>query len=160
MGLNALSVCLYEEREALEDVAFKLEQEYLVLLAGRHRLVERTTAEFRRAVQALDAVSRRRADLVAAAASDMRLSDVPTLGALAGAVEDDDERKVLEEHRQAMIALVERIGDLSSQNRELLARHLAATTDALALLGAEPSYSSSGEARTGAPRTRIVDARA
>lgn len=160
MGLNALSVCLFEEREALDEVAFKLEQQYLVLCAGRHALVERTTAEFRRAVQVLDAASRRRADLVAAAAVELRLTATPTLGGLADAVEDEDERHVLEEHRRAMVELVQRIGELSTRNRELLARNLAATTDALALLGAEPSYSSTGEHLTGAVVPRILDARA
>ena len=38
MGLNALLVCLFEESEALEHLAFKLEQEQLVLVAGRPQL--------------------------------------------------------------------------------------------------------------------------
>ena len=83
-------------------------------------------------------VSRRREQLVAAAAGELGLPATTTLSALADAAPDEDERRVLGERRQVMRAQVARISDLCAQNREILARNLAATTDALALLGDEP----------------------
>ena len=160
MGLNALVVCLFEESEALEHLAFKLEQEQLVLLAGQPRLLARNNAEFEGAVKSLDAVSRRREQLVSEAALDMGLGPAPTLGALAEATQDDDERRVLEERRLAMLGLVGQINDLCARNREILARNLAATTDALALLGDGPSYTAMATTAAGASRPRMLDAKA
>jgi hypothetical protein len=160
MGLNALVVCLFEESEALEHLAFKLEQEQLVLVAGKPRLLARNSAEFEQAVTALAAVSRRREQLVVAAAEELGLPSTSTLSALADAAADEDERRVLGERRQIMRVQVARISDLCAKNREILARNLAATTDALALLGEGPSYTAMATTTVGAPRARVLDARA
>jgi hypothetical protein len=160
MGLNALVVCLFEESEALEHLAFKLEQEQLVLVAGKPRLLARNSAEFEQAVRALDSVSRRREQLVSDAAAELGLAPTITLGALADAAQDEDERRVLAERRQAMRVLVARINELCTTNREILARNLAATTDALALLGESPSYTAMATTTVGAPRPRMLDAKA
>jgi hypothetical protein len=160
MGLNALVVCLFEESDALEHLAFKLEQEQLVLVAGKPRLLARNSAEFEQAVKALDVVSRRREELVLAAAAELGLPPATTLSALADAAPDEDERRVLGERRQIMRGQVARISDLCAKNRDILARNLAATTDALALLGESPSYTAMATTTVGAPRFRVLDARA
>jgi hypothetical protein len=160
MGLNALVVCLFEESEALEHLAFKLEQEQLVLVAGKPRLLARNSAEFEQAVTALAVVSRRREELVVVAAEELGLPPTSTLSALADAAADEDERRVLGERRQIMRTQVARISDLCAKNREILARNLAATTDALALLGEGPSYTAMATTTVGAPRARVLDARA
>jgi hypothetical protein len=56
--------------------------------------------------------------------------------------------------------LVERINRLCATNREILARNLAATTDALALLGESPSYTAMATTTAMAPRPRMLDAKA
>jgi hypothetical protein len=160
MGLNALVVCLFEESEALEHLAFKLEQEQLVLVAGKPRLLARNSAEFEEAVKALDLVSRRREQLVTEVAGELGLSPPTSLSVLADAAPDEDERRVLGERRQVMRAQVARINELCAKNREILARNLAATTDALALLGESPSYTAMATTTVGAPRSRMLDARA
>jgi len=160
MGLNALLVCLFEETEALDHLAFKLEQEQLVLMAGRPRLLARNSVEFEQAVRALDDVSRRREQLVAVATEELGLPAPTTLGALAEASPDEDERRILTERRGIMQTLVNRINALCVTNREILARNLAATTDALALLGESPSYTAMATTTVGAARPRMLDARA
>lgn len=160
MGLNALVVCLFEESEALEHLAFKLEQEQLVLVAGKPRLLARNSAEFEQAVTALAVVSRRRERLVAAAASELGLLPTTTLSALAAAAQDEDERRVLGDRRRAMREQVDRITELCAKNREILARNLAATTDALALLGDTPTYTAMATTTAAAPRSRVLDAKA
>jgi hypothetical protein len=160
MGLNALLVCLFEESEALEHLAFKLEQEQLVLVAGKPKLLARNSAEFEQAVKALDAISRRREQLVVGVAAELGLPPTTTLSVLADAASDDDERRVLSERRQVMRAQVGRINDLCTKNREILARNLAATTDALALLGDGPSYTAAATTTPGAAPPRVLDARA
>jgi len=158
--MHAAVVCLFEESEALEHLAFKLEQEQLVLVAGKPRLLARNSAEFEQAVTALAAVSRRREQLVVAAAAELGLPPTSTLSALADAAQDEDERRVLCERREIMRSQVGRITDLCAKNREILARNLAATTDALALLGEGPSYTAMATTTVGAPRARVLDARA
>jgi hypothetical protein len=160
MGLNALLVCLFEESEALEHLAFKLEQEQLVLIAGKPKLLARNSVEFEQAVKALAAVSGRREELVVGAAAELGLGPTTTLGALADATTDDDERRVLSERGKTMRAQVARINDLCAKNREILARNLAATTDALALLGEGPSYTAGATTTSGTTRPRMLDARA
>lgn len=160
MGMNALVVCLFEESEALEHLAFKLEQEQLVLVAGKPRLLARNNAEFEAAVQALAAVSRRREQLVADAAAELGRPPSTTLSTLADAAADEDERRVLSERREVMRTQVARITDLCAKNRALLARNLAATTDALALLGDSPSYTAMATTTVGTRRSRMLDARA
>jgi FlgN protein len=160
MGLNGLVVCLFEESEALEHLAFKLEQEQLVLVAGKPRLLARNSAEFEQAVKDLDVVSRRREQLVTAAAAELGLSPPTTLSVLADSATDEDERRVLGERRRVMRAQVARITELCAKNREILAGNLAATTDALALLGESPSYTAMATTTVGAPRSRMLDARA
>jgi hypothetical protein len=59
-----------------------------------------------------------------------------------------------------MRAQVARISDLCARNRQILARNLAATTDALALLGDGPSYTAMATTTVGAPRAHMLDARA
>jgi len=59
-----------------------------------------------------------------------------------------------------MRAQVARISELCAGNRAILARNLAATTDALALLGDSPSYTAMATTTVGAPRSRMLDARA
>ena len=90
----------------------------------------------------------------------MGLSATTTLGALADAAQDEDERRVLGERRRVMRDLVERISDLCVKNREILARNLAATADALALLGDGPSYTAMATTTVNVPRPRILDAKA
>jgi flagellar biosynthesis/type III secretory pathway chaperone len=160
MGLNALVVCLFEESEALEHLAFKLEQEQLVLVAGRPRLLARNSAEFEQAVKALAEVSRRREQLVATAAAEVGLAPTTTLSALADVASDEDERRVLGDRRQVMRAQVARINSLCAKNREILARNLAATTDALAMLGDSPTYTAAAKTKVSAPRSRMLDAKA
>ena len=160
MGLNALVVCLFEETEALEHLAFKLEQEQLVLMAGRPRLLARNNAEFEQAVDALAVISRRREQLVAVAAGELGLPVATTLRALADVSPDEDERRILTERRRVMQDLVERVNALCRANREILARNLAATTDALSMLGEGPSYTAMATTTVAAAPPRMLDAKA
>lgn len=45
MGLNELSTVLWRERELLETLLFKLEEEELILASGRTRWIGRATRE-------------------------------------------------------------------------------------------------------------------
>jgi flagellar biosynthesis/type III secretory pathway chaperone len=105
-------------------------------------------------------VSRRREQLVATAAAEVGLAPTTTLSALADVASDEDERRVLGDRRQVMRAQVARINSLCAKNREILARNLAATTDALAMLGDSPTYTAAAKTKVSAPHSRMLDAKA
>ncbi len=155
------AACLSEECAALEQLLFKLEEEHLVLASGRHRWLDQASAEVAAAVEALELTERRRLALADAIVGHLGLPVQATLGDIADAL-DEQRGDVLRDLRRQMRTLLERVHDLVQQNRDLLARGLAATADALALLGATPpaAYDASGVAPAPAGPARLFDARA
>ncbi|HZU80315.1 MAG TPA: flagellar protein FlgN [Acidimicrobiales bacterium] len=156
------AACLSDECAALEHLLFKLEEEHLVLASGRHRWLDQASAEVSAAVETLDLTERRRLGLADAIIGALGLPVAATLGDIADAI-DIEQAEVLRDYRRRMRDLLEKIHDLVQRNRDLLARGLAATADALALLGAGPTAAYDA---TGAPPpdhagfARIFDARA
>jgi flagellar biosynthesis/type III secretory pathway chaperone len=161
MGLDHLSICLWDEQAALEDLAFRLEQELLVLTSGRHQWLNRTTAEVAVALNRLGDLEKRRLEISRSVAEELGVTGDATLSALAEASVPDD-AKTLRDHRQRLRDLLGLVQGLAERTRFVLARNLAATNDALACMGATPvsAYDAGGAVR---PRTRerswLVDAK-
>ncbi|HXX90044.1 MAG TPA: flagellar export chaperone FlgN [Acidimicrobiales bacterium] len=155
-----LSVCLWEERAALEQLVFRLEQENLVLASGRHRLLMQSTAEVAASSAAVDQVEQRRIELTAAIAADTGLAADATLEVITEVL-DAPAAEALRSHRAALRRLVGLVTDLVQRNRELIARGLAATVDALTLVGAAPAgaYDASGTAPAGVGGALVYDSR-
>jgi hypothetical protein len=156
-----LSACLWEERAALEQLVFRLEQENLVLASGRHRLLRPSTAEVATASAEVNRIEQRRLEITRSVGEELHLGPDATLESIADAV-DGPLADALRGHRQALRALVRLVTGLVEANRELIARGLAATTDALALVGAAPpgAYTASGAASGSAYGALMLDARA
>lgn len=161
MGMDDLSVCLWEQRAALEHLAFRLEEELLVLAAGRHRWLTRTVAEVNDAYAAVDRAERRRAEAAKDLARQLGLPAEATLANLAEAAADDD-AETLRRHRTILRQLLSTVQELADRASELLARNLSATADALALLGVAPSpaYQPGGAPRLDRAGSWLVDTRA
>ena len=53
MGVNELSAVLWRERELLELLTFKLEEEQLLLTAGKSRWIEHATREVEQVLERL-----------------------------------------------------------------------------------------------------------
>ncbi|HUO47454.1 MAG TPA: flagellar export chaperone FlgN [Acidimicrobiales bacterium] len=154
-----LSACLWEERAAIEQLVFRLEQENLVLVSGRHRLLMQSTAEVAAASAAVDQLESRRLEITGALGKQLGLAWPVTIEALALAVPESSE--TLRAHRAALGDLVGSVTDLVDRNRALIARALAATTDALALVGAAPAgaYDASGTRAAASLGSLMLDAR-
>jgi ABC-type transporter Mla subunit MlaD len=159
MTVESLYACLWEERQALDDLVYHLEAELSLVEAGRHRRLPRATAAVQHALAELAARDRARAEAVATLAGQLGLERTCTLEALAQAIPDHTD--LLREHRRVLRNLVGQVDDLTRRLRSLLARHLAATTDALALLGVPPSYPTAGSSTpaTHLAPSVLVDAR-
>jgi len=160
MRLDRLSVCLWDEQAALEELAFRLDEELLVLTSGRHQWLTRATAEVALALSRLGEVERRRTDSARELAEELGLSGVVTLKSLAEAAEPDDAR-TLSEHRDNLLHLLGLVQELAERNRAMIASNLAATTDALACIGAAPvsAYNSAGVRNSPQEHFCLLDAK-
>ena len=102
MGLPDVSTVLWRERELLELLLFKLEEEQLVLTSGRTRWLAHATREVEMVIGQLREAELERAVLVDALAAELGLAPAPSLTALAGAAPSpwDD---LLRAHRAAFV---------------------------------------------------------
>jgi hypothetical protein len=157
--MEDLSLILWRERELLDLLAYKLEVEQLVLGSGRTKWLVQANREVEELL-----VSVREIEVLRAVAADevgveLGLGENPTLSALAAAAEEPW-RSILEEHRDAFVAVATDIASLSEANRTLItAGYRSARETLLAINGAstEQQYSPTGEMVPAAPRQRLVD---
>lgn len=159
-GCSDLIDCLSEEQRALEYLLFKLREQHLVLNSGEHRWLAACTAEVESAVRELTGVGARREVLASQVHAAHGLPGGSTLGALAERVGDELTCQLLLQRQRSLRDILDQVRRCSRQNRELLAHGLAATNDALALLGSVPTYDCAGGAvRPGGGPTGTFDAR-
>lgn len=158
---DTLLGCLADEQSALDGLLFKLKEQQLVLSSGEHRWLARTSHEITVALAALEEATRRREGAAAAANSTLGLPGDANLAQAADRVTDEATCQRLHQRRRSLRDALDQVRRCSRQNREFLAAGLAATGDALALLGAPPTYDSAGSIGAGAGnRPRFLDARA
>jgi hypothetical protein len=121
MSLSELSNILWRERRLLELLAFKLEEERLVLASGRTRWLPRASGEVDAIIEELKHVRLERAISLADVSAEVGLADAPSLRALAGAVPPPWDG-ICAEHARALRML--------SQEIESITRVDGATTTA------------------------------
>ena len=144
MSLAAVSSTLWRERELLELLLFKLEEEQLVLASARSRWLARATKEVEMVLEEVRRAELLRAVQVDAAAAEVGLPAGPSLRELAEASEEPW-RSLLLEHRQAFLTATAEIQAMAESNRELLATGFRATREALLSLGDNAeTYSAAG----------------
>jgi hypothetical protein len=157
MALADVSTVLWRERELLELLLFKLEEEQLVLASGRSRWLAHATREVEMVIAQLREAELERAVLVDALAVQLGLAPSPSLAALAEAAPSpwDD---LLRAHRAAFLTLADEIGTMTATNRELLISAQRASREVLAGLdvGTAKTYSPRGTEAEPA-RARVVD---
>ncbi|WP_432535521.1 flagellar export chaperone FlgN [Kineococcus arenarius] len=160
MGLAEVSGILWKERELLELLLFKLEEEQLVLASGRTRWLAHATREVEFVMDQIRSTEVLRAAEVDAVASELGLEPGPSLGALAGAA-PDPWGELLRGHRDAFLTMTTEIQNLADANRDLLRSGARAVREAL--LGLDPgldTYTAQGKnvaASTGGSRAHFVD---
>jgi hypothetical protein len=157
MGLEAVSRILWKERELLELLLFKLDEEQLVLASGRTRWLAHATREVEAVLEEIRRMELLRSVEVDAAASELGLVPGASLGALADAAPAPWD-ELLRSHRQTFLALTGEIHAVAESNRELLTAGQRATRETLLSLsdGLE-TYTPTGAAAAVAQSRRIVD---
>lgn len=160
-SLERLALCLGQQLTALRHLCFKFEIQEVVLTSGRQKWLDETTAELERAVDSLQGTDRELRDALQRAAVAVSLSPEATVREVAAAV-PEPWSYVLDEHRNGMQQLIDRVTQLSRSNRQLLARGHAATVAAMSFLGAQvPSgYDAHGQIAPVSGSVGLLDARA
>jgi len=134
MALSDVSNILWRERQLLELLVFKLEEEQLVLAAGRSRWLAHATREVETVLAEIKRVELERAVQVADAGRELGLSGSPTLRELAGLTTAPWDA-IFTEHRRALLSLAQEIDSITKSNRELLQRGSQAAREALVAIG-------------------------
>ncbi|MFH5824911.1 flagellar export chaperone FlgN [Georgenia sp. AZ-5] len=133
MGANELSTLLWRERDLLELLLFKLEEEQLLLTAGRTRWLGHATREVEQVLEKLRAASLSRTLEAGSVAADWGLPEDATLRELAaGAPALGPWRELLETHLAALVALTSSIRQVRDSNLQYLNSASRSTQETLA----------------------------
>lgn len=157
MSLNELSGVLWRERQLLELLLFKLEEEQLVLTSGRTRWLGHATREVESVLEQIRTAELGRAVEAEAAARELGVpegSSLSVLAASAPAPWDD----LLREHHEAFVTLTDEIKSLAESNRDLLATsHRAAQETLMSLQDTVQTYDPRGAASSATGSVQLLD---
>jgi len=160
MGLSDVSNILWRERQLMELLLFKLEEEQLVLASGRDRWLAHATREVETVLQEIKHVELDRAVAVESVGADLGLTESPSLRALAEHAAGPWGR-IFEEHRKALLDLAAEIDTMAAANRDLLTRGAIAAREALVALGdvdgATDTYTPRGIERDAVNRIGLIN---
>lgn len=159
--LESLSRVLWAERELLELLLFKQEEEHLVLASGRGRWLAHATREVEVVLGQIRAAEVARAAETDAAASALGLGPGPSLRELADAA-PAPWSDLLHDHRRAFMTLTQEIQAVAGDNRDLVTAGARAAREALRAMdagttgGAPSTYGRDGQLET-SRQARLLD---
>jgi hypothetical protein len=157
MGLADLSSILWREREMLELLLFKLEEEQLILAGGRSRWLAHATREVELVLDQIRRTEVVRAAEVEAVGQQLGVGSNPSLTDLAEHAHAPW-NELLQEHRKAFLRLTAEVTALAETNRDLLTSGQRAVRETMmAVTGTVETYGRRGETVAAAPRTRLID---
>jgi hypothetical protein len=134
MSLSEVSDILWRERDLLELLVFKLEEEQLVVDARRLRWLAHASREVEMVREEIREVELLRSVEVASLASGLEIGSDVSLRQLAAAV-DEPWRSILVDHRRALLASTREIRKLAEAGLGALEAGAAATGEELGWLG-------------------------
>ncbi|VXB81327.1 FlgN family protein [Arthrobacter sp. 9AX] len=157
MAIHELSALLWRERELLDLLTFKLEEEQLLLTAGKSRWLPHGTREVEQVLERLSKAGLARAVEVAAVAQQWGLPADSSLGELAAAAPDEAWTGILSSHLTAMQRQTAAIQELRDSNEQFLRAAVRSTQETAAdLKPAAGTYDSHGRTGEASP-SRLFD---
>lgn len=157
MQTQRLSALLWEERELLELLVFKLEEEQLLLTSGKSRWLQHATREVEQVLERLRAANLLRTVAASAVAAEWRIGEDATLREIIAAAPPGPWTEIFSAHLSAMTELTVKIRELRDINEQFLRTAARSAQETLAGLGTESkTYTASGSAASGS-RARLVD---
>jgi len=147
MAIHELSALLWRERELLDLLTFKLEEEQLLLTAGKSRWLPHGTREVEQVLERLSQAGLARALEAAAVAIQWGLPQDASLAELAEAAPDEAWAGILTAHLTAMQRQTAVIQELRDSNEQFLRAAVRSTQETAAnLQPAAGTYDSMGRA--------------
>lgn len=157
MGANELSMQLWRERELLEMLIFKLEEQRLLLEAGAMRWIHFATREIEQVLERLRESGLGRDVEVATVAREWGASESATLAELTEAAPTAAWRQVFADHRRELVSRMAEIRQLKDANETHLRTAGRAVAETLAgLESSTGEYTTSGE-RVREDTARLID---
>lgn len=156
MSFSDVSGLLWQEREALQLLLFKLVEERLIVSAGETRWLAAANDEIESAVSRLRGIELLRAAEVDHLAAELGVRSGPTLNDLAERA-PEPWAGILTEHREALLTLVLQIEQATDENRRLLSAGARAVRQTLLSLSDAPvdTYDARGITSAG-PRGPMI----
>ncbi|MDQ4213217.1 flagellar export chaperone FlgN [Microbacterium sp. ASV81] len=160
MAADDLSMQLMRERDLLELLLFKLDEQQMLLATGRTRWVSRAADEVERVLAAMPAAALARDALVVAVAEAWGTPEAMTLRELIEAAPTEAWREIFSGHLRAMTDLADEIAEMKKVNEQRLRAALRVTQETIAGLGVPTGqYDPSGGVVRGGG-SRLLDTRA
>jgi len=148
VSLADVSNVLWRERELMELLLFKLEEEQLVLASGRTRWLPHATREVEAVLESIREAELLRAVEVDAVALELGLAPSPSLRVLAERAPSPWD-ELLRGHREAFLRLASEISTMAESNRDLLTAGQRAAQEALlGITGEVETYDPTGRSHT------------
>jgi len=158
MGAHELSALLWREREMLELLMFKLEEEQLLLSAGRTRWLPFATREVEQVLGRLRQSALERSLEVAGVAAEWGTSEDATLKEIIGHAPSAAWKETFTSHLQALNELASGIAALRDSNLQFLRAASRSTQETLAHIVTDSgTYDATGAADLPSPRARLLD---
>ena len=133
MALNNVSTILWRERQLLELLLFKLEEEQLLLSAGRARWLARAANEVEAVLEEIKSAELARCVEVEGIVVELGLGADASLVDLIEAA-PEPWNTIFADHREAFLSMTQEIVSVAGSNRELLNRGQQAVRDALSFV--------------------------
>lgn len=158
MGANELSALLWRERELLELLIFKLEEEQLLLMSGKTRWLQHATREVEQVMNLVRETGLGRSVEVAALAREWNTAEDATLREVVAQAPNGPWGEIFAAHLSAMTTLTNQIKALRDVNEQFLRAAVRSTQETLAGLHDDQStYDSRGESDAAASSARLFD---
>ena len=156
--MEKLSQILWLERELLDNLLFRLEEEQMVLASGRTRWLVKAASDIEHVLATIRETEILRSVAADEAAASIGLGHNPSLRALAESV-DEPWHSILLDHHEAFAAATNEVIALAEANRELITSGYRSARETLMSLGdGTQSYGADGSAVAVAdPPRRLVD---
>ncbi len=158
MGAQELSTTLWRERELLDLLLFKLEEERLLLTSGNEKWLPFATREVEQVLERIRENGLERAMLIDALSAEWGAGEEPTLRAIIAHAPTEVWRDNFQGHLRALTELAASIAELRDANMRYLRSAARATQETLANLSAETAtYNSRGDTGFSTPVAQLFD---
>ena len=158
MGANELSALLWRERELLELLVFKLDEEQLLLTNGKTRWLQQGTREVEQVLGHVQEAGLARSVEVAAMSNEWGTSEDATLRELVAHAPVGPWTEIMTAHLKALGELAAQIKELRDANEHLLRSAARSSQETLADIRVNTNtYDARGTADAQTPPARLFD---